>query len=55
MGDPTTEAGKALLKERSPLWKAGDIKAPLLIGQGANGARALRGGHAPAAGVNSSP
>jgi dipeptidyl aminopeptidase/acylaminoacyl peptidase len=39
MGDPTTEEGKALLKERSPLWKAGDIKAPLLIGQGANDPR----------------
>ncbi|NEX92436.1 S9 family peptidase [Caulobacter sp. 17J65-9] len=39
MGDPTTEAGRALLKERSPLWKAGDIKAPLLIGQGANDPR----------------
>lgn len=39
MGDPTTEAGKALLKERSPLWKADRIKAPLLIGQGANDPR----------------
>jgi dipeptidyl aminopeptidase/acylaminoacyl peptidase len=39
MGDPTTEAGKALLKERSPLNFAGDIKRPLLIGQGANDPR----------------
>jgi dipeptidyl aminopeptidase/acylaminoacyl peptidase len=39
MGDPTTEAGRALLKERSPLYKAGDIKAPLLIGQGSNDPR----------------
>jgi dienelactone hydrolase len=36
MGDPTTEAGKALLKERSPLTSADKIKTPLLIAQGAN-------------------
>ena len=39
MGDPTTADGLALLKERSPLYKAGDIKHPLLIGQGANDPR----------------
>jgi dipeptidyl aminopeptidase/acylaminoacyl peptidase len=39
MGDPTTEEGRALLKARSPLYKAGDIKAPLLIGQGSNDPR----------------
>ncbi len=39
MGDPTTADGVALLKERSPLYKAGDIKHPLLIGQGANDPR----------------
>ncbi|MRW86851.1 alpha/beta fold hydrolase [Pseudoduganella sp. FT26W] len=39
MGDPTTEEGKALLKERSPLNFAGDIQRPLLIGQGANDPR----------------
>jgi len=39
MGDPTTEAGKALLKERSPLTDAGRIVRPLLIGQGANDPR----------------
>ena len=39
MGDPTTAEGKALLKARSPLYKAGDIKAPLLIGQGSNDPR----------------
>lgn len=39
MGDPTTEAGKALLKERSPLTYADRIKKPLLIGQGANDPR----------------
>ncbi|MEO7814512.1 MAG: S9 family peptidase [Sphingomicrobium sp.] len=39
MGDPTTADGVALLKERSPLYKAGDIKRPLLIGQGANDPR----------------
>ncbi len=39
MGDPTTEAGKALLKERSPLNSADKIERPLLIGQGANDPR----------------
>ena len=39
MGDPTTTEGRALLVERSPLYKAGDIKRPLLIGQGANDPR----------------
>lgn len=39
MGDPTTEAGRALLKERSPLTFADRIKVPLLIGQGANDPR----------------
>ena len=36
MGNPNTEEGRALLRERSPLYKAGDIVRPLLIGQGAN-------------------
>ena len=39
MGDPTTEAGRALLKERSPLYAADKIVRPLLIGQGANDPR----------------
>ncbi|URX62532.1 S9 family peptidase [Luteibacter anthropi] len=39
MGDPTTEAGRQLLQERSPLNKADAIKKPLLIGQGANDPR----------------
>lgn len=39
MGDPTTAEGQALLKERSPLFKADQIKRPLLIGQGANDPR----------------
>ena len=39
MGDPTTDAGKALLKERSPLTFADKIERPLLIGQGANDPR----------------
>ena len=39
MGDPTTDDGKALLKERSPLNFAADIQRPLLIGQGANDPR----------------
>ena len=39
MGDPATPAGLARLKAASPLYKAGDIKRPLLIGQGANDPR----------------
>lgn len=39
MGDPDTAEGQALLKERSPLTKADQIKRPLLIGQGANDPR----------------
>jgi dipeptidyl aminopeptidase/acylaminoacyl peptidase len=39
MGDPTTEEGKKLLHDRSPLFKADAIKKPLLIGQGANDPR----------------
>ncbi|WP_442681457.1 S9 family peptidase [Sphingomonas sp. ASY06-1R] len=39
MGDPTTDAGKALLRERSPLYAADKIKVPLLIGQGENDPR----------------
>jgi hypothetical protein len=32
MGDPNTEEGRALLRECSPLYKAGDILRPTLIG-----------------------
>jgi dipeptidyl aminopeptidase/acylaminoacyl peptidase len=39
VGDPRTEEGKALLKERSPLSYVDGIKKPLLIGQGANDPR----------------
>ncbi|WP_116089801.1 S9 family peptidase [Sphingomonas crusticola] len=39
MGDPTTDVGKALLRERSPLFMADKIKVPLLIGQGQNDPR----------------
>jgi dipeptidyl aminopeptidase/acylaminoacyl peptidase len=39
VGDPRTEAGRALLRERSPLHAAGAIAKPLLIGQGANDPR----------------
>ena len=39
MGNPNTEAGRALLKERSPLTYADQIKKPLLIGQGQNDPR----------------
>ncbi|MEO5706059.1 MAG: S9 family peptidase [Alteraurantiacibacter sp.] len=39
MGDPTTPAGLQLLKDCSPIHKAGQIERPLLIGQGANDPR----------------
>jgi len=39
VGDPRTEAGKALLNERSPLTYVKKISKPLLVGQGANDPR----------------
>jgi dipeptidyl aminopeptidase/acylaminoacyl peptidase len=39
MGDPTTLEGQKLLHDRSPLFKADQIRKPLLIGQGANDPR----------------
>jgi dipeptidyl aminopeptidase/acylaminoacyl peptidase len=42
MGDPNTPAGEALLRERSPLFSAQNIKRPLLIGQGANDPRVVQ-------------
>lgn len=39
VGDPRTEEGRRLLRERSPLHSAGAIARPLLIGQGANDPR----------------
>src|SRR5580704_2680646 len=39
VGDPRTEAGRALLRERSPLHHAHAISKPLLIGQGAQDPR----------------
>ena len=39
VGDPRTEAGRALLQERSPLTRVGAIRRPLIIGQGANDPR----------------
>jgi len=39
VGDPSTEEGRRLLTERSPLSHVGDIRRPLLIGQGANDPR----------------
>lgn len=39
VGDPRTEAGRKLLRERSPLHHAGNITRPLLIAQGANDPR----------------
>ena len=39
VGDPNTEEGRKLLTEASPLTHVDKIKAPLLIGQGANDPR----------------
>lgn len=39
VGDPRTPEGEALLRERSPLFKVDEIRAPLLIAQGANDPR----------------
>jgi dipeptidyl aminopeptidase/acylaminoacyl peptidase len=39
MGNPNTPEGLAVLKAASPLYKADQIKKPLLIGQGANDPR----------------
>jgi dipeptidyl aminopeptidase/acylaminoacyl peptidase len=39
VGDPSTEEGKKLLLERSPLSRVDKIQRPLLIGQGANDPR----------------
>jgi dipeptidyl aminopeptidase/acylaminoacyl peptidase len=39
VGDPRTEEGRALLKDRSPLWRTDQIQRPLLIAQGANDPR----------------
>jgi dipeptidyl aminopeptidase/acylaminoacyl peptidase len=39
VGDHRTEAGRALLRARSPLHRVNAIKRPLLIGQGANDPR----------------
>jgi dipeptidyl aminopeptidase/acylaminoacyl peptidase len=42
IGDPRTQAGRALLKERSPLTHADAISKPLLVMQGANDPRVKR-------------
>ncbi|BFO55604.1 S9 family peptidase [Acidovorax sacchari] len=39
MGDPATAEGLAQMRERSPLHRAAQIRAPLLIAQGANDPR----------------
>ena len=39
VGDPRTEEGRALLRSRSPLHRAGAITKPMLIGHGANDVR----------------
>jgi dipeptidyl aminopeptidase/acylaminoacyl peptidase len=42
MADPGTEAGKAWMKERSPLYSADKIKTALMVVQGANDPRVNR-------------
>jgi dipeptidyl aminopeptidase/acylaminoacyl peptidase len=42
VGDESTEEGRKLLEERSPLTYASQIERPLLIGQGANDPRVKR-------------
>ena len=39
MGDPNTEEGATRLRAQSPFFHAGNIKAPLLVGQGDNDPR----------------
>jgi acylaminoacyl-peptidase len=39
VGDPRSEQGRALLRARSPLYKAGNISRPMLIGHGFNDPR----------------
>lgn len=39
MGDPSTPEGRQFLKDISPIYKADQIRRPLLIGQGANDPR----------------
>ena len=39
LGNPDTEEGRTLLRERSPLYQADKIKKPLLIAQGENDPR----------------
>ncbi len=39
IGDPATEEGRALLRDRSPLHRASAIRKPLLIAQGGNDPR----------------
>ncbi len=39
VGNPETEEGRSLLKDRSPLFRADRIRKPLLIGHGANDPR----------------
>lgn len=42
IGDPNTEVGRALLRERSPLFRVDRIRRPLLVGQGANDPRVVK-------------
>ena len=39
MGDPNTPEGEAILRKQSPLFSANNIKAPLMVVQGANDPR----------------
>ncbi|MBI3440046.1 MAG: S9 family peptidase [Proteobacteria bacterium] len=43
VGDPRTVDGRQMLRDRSPLWRAGQIRSPLLLALGLHDADAPRG------------
>ena len=43
VGDPRTAEGRQMLRDRSPLWRAGQIRNPLLLALGLHDANASRG------------
>lgn len=42
VGDPRTAAGRQLLRERSPVWRANQVRRPVLMALGGRDARASR-------------
>src|SRR5205085_1025642 len=43
VGDPRTVDGRQVLRDRSPLWRAGQIRNPVLLALGVHDANASRG------------